>query len=99
MLTSRREGWSLAIVEALASGCPVLSVDCETGPREVLAGGRYGVLVQERDPEAIGRALLHMLTQPSLLGRLRRRGPRRAAEFARPAVARAWLQVLTTMGS
>jgi glycosyltransferase involved in cell wall biosynthesis len=43
--TSRWEGWSLAICEALRFGLPVVSVDCEFGPSDILTEPRLGRLV------------------------------------------------------
>jgi len=97
-LTSRREGWSLAIAEARAEGCPVVSVDCEVGPREVLADGRYGILVTERSAEAVGRALADTLGDDETLSRLKRLGPRRADEFACEVIAPRWLEVVCSEG-
>lgn len=42
---SRWEGWSLAICEALRMGLPVVSTDCEFGPRDILTDHRLGRLV------------------------------------------------------
>jgi glycosyltransferase involved in cell wall biosynthesis len=43
--TSRWEGWSLAICEALRFGLPVVSTDCDFGPSDILVDSRLGRLV------------------------------------------------------
>jgi glycosyltransferase involved in cell wall biosynthesis len=62
---SRYEGFGNAIVEALACGTPVVATDCPYGPREILADGRYGMLVPVGDPDALARAIAQaMATRP-----------------------------------
>ena len=60
-LSSIYEGAPLVIIEALAAGTPVVATDCESGPAELLEGGRWGTLVPVGDPEALGRALVAAL--------------------------------------
>jgi len=57
VLSSEWEGLSNVLIEALACGCPVVSTDCPHGPGEVLDGGRYGMLVQARDPDSLAQAI------------------------------------------
>lgn len=52
------------LVEALALGTPVVSTDCDYGPREILQGGRLGRLVPVRDDEAMAEAILATLQEP-----------------------------------
>jgi glycosyltransferase involved in cell wall biosynthesis len=63
--SSRYEGFGNAIVEALACGTPVVATDCPYGPREILADGRYGLLVPVGDADALARAIGQaMATRP-----------------------------------
>ena len=69
-MSSRLEGLSRVVVEALAAGCPVVSTDCATGPAEVLEWGRYGRLVPVGDSGAFAEALLATLDEAPSAARL-----------------------------
>jgi glycosyltransferase involved in cell wall biosynthesis len=62
--TSRWEGLGFVLIEALALGTPVVSTDCPSGPREILADGRYGRLVSVGDDGALADAMAATLTDP-----------------------------------
>ena len=57
VLSSRTEGFGIALAEAMGCGTPVISTDSGHGPSEILAQGRYGVLVPPQDPGAMAAAL------------------------------------------
>lgn len=60
-LSSRWEGLVNVVMEALGLGVPVVATDCPSGPREILADGRYGVLTPMKDPEALAEGLDRVL--------------------------------------
>lgn len=64
ILSSRFEGLPTVLIEALAVGTSVIATDCPSGPREILAGGRYGTLVAPGDPESLATAILQHLRGP-----------------------------------
>lgn len=61
VLSSDYEGFGLVLVEAMRSGLKIVSTDCEAGPREILADGRYGRLVPCGDLEALAEAMAKAL--------------------------------------
>ena len=64
--SSRREGFSTAVTEALIVGTPVVSTNC-SGAYELLGkNNEYGI-VTENDEDALYEDIKKMLTTPGLL--------------------------------
>lgn len=78
--TSRAEGFSLAIAEAMTLGKPIFSVDC-SGPNELLGFGKYGTLVNNTD-ESIYKMLRSLLLGEYNLRELEDLSKLRGKEFS-----------------
>lgn len=94
-LSSDYEGFGNVLVEAMHSGLPVVATDCESGPREILDGGRYGRLVPVGDERALADAMLAGLDRPTDTMRLRQR----AEELSGKGTADRYLELLLGNGS
>jgi glycosyltransferase involved in cell wall biosynthesis len=63
VLPSRSEGFSNAIIEAMASSLPVVATDVG-GNAEAVKDGITGFLVPPEDPDALSAAILRLLSDP-----------------------------------
>ena len=57
VLSSKWEGLPGVLIEALYCGALLISTDCPSGPREILAGGQYGQLVPVGYVAAMAQAI------------------------------------------
>jgi len=69
IMSSRYEGLPMALLEAQASGLPVVSFECKCGPKDVITDGTDGILVPEGDIDALAAAIAKLISD----GDLRRR--------------------------
>ncbi len=91
-MSSRFEGLPIVLVEALALGLPIVSVDCPSGPRELLKNGQYGMLVHS-SPEELANGLQIVLereTTPAERDRLRQR----AMDFSLERLVPRWFELM-----
>jgi glycosyltransferase-like protein len=77
---STKEGWGLAVLEAMSAGLPVVASDLPVF-REYLRPGQDALMVPVDDPAALTAALGAVLDDAALAGRLRTAGYQVCARF------------------
>ena len=94
VLSSRVEGLSNTLLEAMASGLVSVAFDCETGPREIIRNGIDGVLVNPaEDTEALAAHLSDMMAHPEQREAYARRAVDVRDRFSTPRVMALWRSV------
>ncbi len=64
-LPSTSEGFPLTIVEAMSSGCPIVSTNVRGLP-EIIKEGRNGLLVEPRDERGLAEKIIYLLKNPKI---------------------------------
>jgi len=97
-LSSRYEGFGMVLIEAMAYGLPIVSTDCETGPRELLRDGANALLAPVEDGAALAGRILRLVADPQLGDRLAAVGAVTARGYARHAILERWERLLCGIG-
>ena len=109
---SEYEGFSNVIVEAFISGTAVVSTDCESGPREILAPdtdvqiklkpgeiefAQFGVLVPVNDPETLAKAVKDLFEDTNRFESYSKHGIDRAKDFDKALISQKYIENLKAL--
>ncbi|MGI5355158.1 glycosyltransferase family 4 protein [Streptomyces sp. CA-252508] len=97
--TSRHESFGMTLVEAMRCGLPVVSTDCDYGPREIVKDGEDGLLVPVGDVDAIATALLRLVDDPGLRRRMGAAAQVNGRRFDPGPVAKQYEELFAELGA
>ncbi len=91
VMSSDYEGYPLVLIEALSLGCPIVSTDCPTGPREIIRHGENGLLVEKGNVDAIAAGIDELFFDTAKCAQMRQLAVESVRGNDIAAVADAWL--------
>jgi len=95
VMSSLFEGFPNTLLEAMAHGLPAVSIDCETGPADIIREGIDGVLVPPADGEAgLAQAMAAMMQDDDRRQRMGRAAVTVRERFSPERVMAEWGDLL-----
>lgn len=94
VLSSRYEGLGLVLLEAANMSLPLVSFDCDNGPREIIQEGVNGCLVPPNDVPQLAKILQRMMEDTELRQRMSAHALDTVSSFRTERILRQWMRVI-----
>ncbi|WP_037585252.1 glycosyltransferase family 4 protein [Stenoxybacter acetivorans] len=92
--SSLKEGFPMTLLEAKSLGLPIVSYDCNHGPRHIIQHEQDGLLIPYRDAQQFAAALNRLLANETLREQLGKAGKHNAAAYTPANIYQKWRQLL-----
>jgi glycosyltransferase involved in cell wall biosynthesis len=96
VLTSNFEGYPMSIIESLVCETPVVSVDCESGPSEIIINNYNGLLV-EKSLDIYTAALDKMISDKELLATCKKNSLKSVQHLSYEYIKKEWEQLINSI--
>lgn len=97
VLTSRYEGFSLVLLEALRHGVPCVSFNCPFGPEDVVEDGKCGYIVEDGNIELFAERLGFLMDNVDIRKSFSKEAIERAKIFNKESIMQQWKALFETL--
>lgn len=94
VMTSLSEAFPFVLIEAMASGLPIVAYDVRVGPRAIIQDGVNGYLIEDGDKSAFIEKLERIIDDDDENRRMSEQSKRLAIEFSEGKVIQKWIDIL-----
>lgn len=93
VLTSRSEGFAVALTESFECGVPAVSYDCPCGPKEIISDGVNGFLVPFGDEKAMADRICQLIEDVDLRKKMGETAKKETKKYQINSIIDRWMQL------
>ena len=90
VMSSRFEGFSLVLIEAMSCGLPCISFNCPYGPAEIIKDGEDGILVGNGNVEELAEAISYLIENNQERERMGKNARKNCLRYSKEQVMQQW---------
>ena len=90
VMSSRYEGLPMVLLEAMSVGLPLISFDCQCGPRDVIIPDYNGILVEEGNITDLANGIIKIIEDPSLRKKMGQKSLTKSSGFEKDIIMKQW---------
>lgn len=97
VLSSRFEGFGMVIIEAMASGLPVVSFDCPCGPKDIINNGEDGFLVPYGNIEMLANKICYLIENEEVRKETGQKAHINVQRFKEKEIMQKWISLFNQL--
>ena len=97
--SSRYEGFPLSILEAISCGLPIVSFDCEYGPRELIDDGENGFLVEQNNINELANKICYLIEIKNKRIEFGRNSLEKSKKFNIDLIMKKWIELFKNINN
>jgi glycosyltransferase involved in cell wall biosynthesis len=94
ILTSKYEGYPMVLPESLSCGVSVVSVDCQSGPSEIINHRENGLLVENNNELALSEAMNEFISNEALYEKCKRNAQSSVSHLDVSIIREQWIKII-----
>jgi len=90
VMSSRYEGFPMALPEAMSCGLPAVSFDCDCGPSEIINDGEDGFLVEMGNINVLAEKIIYLIENENIRIKMGQQARKNIERFKIEKIAQQW---------